>query len=159
MGVAPRRSRTSGSTRRARRLRRLALAPLLGAALLATGCGGEDTTGLEGADTANGKELFVGGADGRQPCGTCHSLADAATVATVGPDLDDAFRQARADGFDDSTVFRVTLDQIALAAPPMPANLVTGQDAVDVAAYIASVAGKPPPEQGGATAGTTTTAP
>jgi mono/diheme cytochrome c family protein len=159
MGVAPRRSRTSGRTPRARGLRRLALAPLLGAALLAAGCGGEDATGLEGADTANGKELFVSGADGQQPCGSCHSLADAATVATVGPDLDDAFRQARADGFDDSTVFRVTLDQIALAAPPMPANLVTGQDAVDVAAYIASVAGKPPAEQAGATPGTTTTAP
>jgi mono/diheme cytochrome c family protein len=159
MGVAPRPSRTSGRTRRARALRRLAVAPLLAAGLLAVGCGGEDTTGLEGADTASGKDLFVSGAEGRQPCGSCHSLADAGTAATVGPDLDDAFRQSRADGFDDSTVFRVTLDQIALAAPPMPADLVTGQDAVDVAAYIASVAGKPPPEQGGAAAGTTTTAP
>jgi mono/diheme cytochrome c family protein len=159
MGVAPRRRRTSGRTRRASGLRRLALAPLLGAALLAAGCGGEETTGFDGADTANGKDLFVNGANGTQPCGGCHALADAATVAAVGPDLDDAFRQARDDGFDDSTVFRVTLDQIALAAPPMPANLVTGQDAVDVAAYVASVAGRPPPEQGGATTGTTTTAP
>lgn len=95
------------------------------------------------------------GANGKQPCGTCHALTDAATGGTIGPNLDDAFRQARADGFDDSTIFRVTLDQIDLAALPMPSDLVTGQDAVDVAAYVASVAGKPPGQQGE----TTTTTP
>ena len=34
------------------------------------------------------------------------------------------------------------LEQIRIAEPPMPANLVTGQDAEDVAAYVAAVAGK-----------------
>lgn len=48
------------------------------------------------------------------------------------------------------------LGQIDLAAGGMPADLVTGQDAVDVAAYVASVAGKdipgcdPSGDQGGA---------
>ena len=34
------------------------------------------------------------------------------------------------------------LDQIRLASPPMPKNLVNGQDAEDVAAYVAAVAGR-----------------
>jgi mono/diheme cytochrome c family protein len=120
---------------------------VLGAAILAVGCGAE-TTSLQGADTASGKQLFV------QKCGSCHTLADAATLAQIGPDLDDAFRRAREDGFADSTIFRITLDQIDLAVAPMPPDLVDGQDAVDVAAYVASVAGKPPPET---TTGQTTT--
>src|SRR5207247_11203018 len=78
----------------------------------------------------------------------CHALADAGSVANVGPNLDDAFAAMRASGqdthFSDSTIQNVVLDQIRIAAPPMPANLVRGQDAADVAAYVASVAGKTP---------------
>lgn len=128
-----------------------ALVALLLAAgtLLGAGCGGETaTTGLEGSNPTVGKGLFA------EKCASCHTLQDAATVSQVGPNLDDAFRRAREEGFDDSTLFRVTLDQIDLAAPPMPSDLVEGQDAVDVAAYVASVAGKPPQQQ--TTAGTTT---
>jgi hypothetical protein len=51
----------------------------------------------------------------------------------------------------------VTLDQIDLAAPPMPADIVEGQDAVDVAAYVASVAGVPPQQQQQTTTGAETT--
>ena len=46
------------------------------------------------------------------------------------------------------------LDQIRLANPPMPTNLVKGQDAQDVAAYVAAAAGqggtnaKPPSQLG-----------
>ena len=118
--------------------------------LLGAGCGGETAeTGREGADTSNGKQLFA------QKCGSCHALQDAATISQVGPNLDAAFGRARQEGFDESTIFRVTLDQIDLAAPPMPSDLVEGQDAVDVAAYIALVAGKQPQQQ--TTAGATTT--
>jgi mono/diheme cytochrome c family protein len=120
---------------------RLLALVVLGAAIVAAGCGGEETTSLRGADTANGKLLFV------QKCGSCHTLGDAATLAQVGPNLDNAFRRAREEGFADSTIFRITLDQIDLAAAPMPTDLVAGQDAVDVAAYVASAAGKPPPEE------------
>jgi mono/diheme cytochrome c family protein len=35
------------------------------------------------------------------------------------------------------TIQQVVRDQIELAEPPMPANLVTGRDADDVAAYVA----------------------
>ena len=131
-------------------MRRLAVLFLAAGTLAASGCGGEGAeTGREGADTTNGKQLFV------EKCGSCHALQDAATVSQVGPSLDAAYSRARQEGFDESTIFRVTLDQIDLAAPPMPADLVEGQDAVDVAAYIALVAGKPP-QQATTGAGTTT---
>ena len=135
---------------------------LVAAAFLLAGCGGDNLSEFERADTTNGKELFVQGPGGGQPsCGGCHTLADAATVSQVGPSLDDAFRRMRQEGFDESTIFAVTLDQIDYAAPPMPADVVTGQDAVDVAAYVARVAGLPPQQQqqGGSTTGAATTTP
>jgi mono/diheme cytochrome c family protein len=113
---------------------------LVGAALLAAGCGGESVSGMEGANEANGKQLFAG--DGR--CGSCHTLADAGTVSQVGPDLDQAFAYSCRQGFDESTFFAVVRDQIDIPGrnSQMPPDLVTGQDAVDVAAYVASVAGQ-----------------
>lgn len=142
-------------------MRRVLALSLLGVALALAGCGGEETTDFEGADVANGKQLFVQGPGGGKPsCGGCHTLADAATISQVGPSLDDAFQRMREEGFEESTIFAVTLEQIDLAVAPMPADIVTGQDAVDVAAYVARFAGKPPPEQqGGATTGATTTSP
>jgi mono/diheme cytochrome c family protein len=114
---------------------------VLGAAIVTAGCGGAETTSQQAADTSNGKLLFV------QKCGSCHTLGDAATLSQVGPSLDNAFRRAREEGFAESTIFRITLDQIDLAVAPMPPDLVEGQEAVDVAAYVASAAGKPPPEE------------
>ena len=135
-------------------------------ALATAGCG---TGGISAgkADTSNGKALF------QQKCGSCHTLADAGTQGKVGPNLDDAFAGPRSEGFDDSTFRNVIHDQILYPvqepvgyittpdgkqqrAPGMPANLVTGQDADDVAAYVASVAGL---AAGGATTGATTTSP
>jgi mono/diheme cytochrome c family protein len=144
-------------------LRRLLALPLVAAALALSACGGEETTGLEGADRTNGKELFTAGKDGRQPCASCHVLADAGSAGTVGPNLDTSLGFSCRQGFDENTIYSVVLGQIDLAAPPMPADLVTGQDAVDVAAYVASVAGKDVPgcdpsgDQGGATTGATDT--
>jgi mono/diheme cytochrome c family protein len=109
--------------------------PLLGALVLLAGCG---TGGKapSAADQANGKKLFTSAG-----CGGCHVLADAGAKGTVGPNLDDAFAGDRAQGFKESTIENVVLDQIREANPPMPKNLVKGQDAVDVAAYVAAVAG------------------
>jgi cytochrome c len=113
----------------------------LGAALVLAGCGGGDqeTSGRQGADTNNGKMLFI------EKCGSCHTLSDAGTQGRVGPNLDHAFGYARRQGFDESTFYDITLKQIDLAAPPMPADLVKGQDAVDVAAYVAQKAKLPEP--------------
>ena len=116
-------------------MRRLIALPVLALALTAAGCG---TGGIASgpSDLNNGKKLFV------QQCGGCHTLQAAGTQGKVGPNLDDAFRYDRKQGFAESSIENVVLDQIRIAEPPMPANLVTGQDAQDVAAYVASVAGK-----------------
>jgi mono/diheme cytochrome c family protein len=149
-------------------LRGFAAAPVLvAAALLAAGCG---TGGISKgkADTAHGKELFV------EKCGSCHTLAHAGTQGKIGPNLDDAFARSREEGFKESTVRNVVHGQVKYAiekpagfvkapngqeqpAPGMPQNLVTGQDAEDVAAYVASVAGIS--AAGGATTTTATTGP
>ena len=116
--------------------------PLLGALALAVlvlsgagcGTGGKATAG----DQTNGAKLFVG----KGQCAGCHVLAAAGSHGTTGPNLDDAFAADREQGFKQSTIQNVVLDQIRLAAAPMPKNLVTGEDAQDVAAYVAAVVGQ-----------------
>jgi mono/diheme cytochrome c family protein len=127
-------------------------------ALVLAGCGGDETTGFSGADPANGKELFVG--EGQ--CASCHALSDAGSIAQVGPDLDDAFGFSCKQGFKRDTFYSVVLGQIDLPARDgeMPADLVTGQDAADVAAYVATAAGsniEGCEGTGGATTGATET--
>jgi mono/diheme cytochrome c family protein len=105
-------------------------------------CG--DTVGYsEGTgDRIRGKELFVKG------CGSCHELADAGTNGQIGPNLDLAFVQSRLDGLGESTIQQVVRGQIAYPVvdpptdiPGMPVDIYEGQDAEDVATYVASVAG------------------
>ena len=104
-----------------------------GIVLAATACG---TGGLgKGGDTSNGQKLFV------SKCGGCHVLAAAGTNGTTGPSLDAAFAEDVKEGYPKSSIRAVVLDQIRFAILPMPANLVKGQDAQDVATYVASVAG------------------
>jgi len=129
---------------RSRRLAGLAVAASL-AALAAAGCGRQQEP-----DLANGKALFV------QKCGSCHQLARANTKGVTGPNLDDAFAQARWDGFGPDSFVGVVRDQIGhpRAGSVMPAKLVTGEDADDVAEYVGSVAAKGGKDQGAvATAG------
>ena len=121
--------------------------PLLGALLLLAGCGTGGKAPAQ-ADQANGQKLFISSG-----CGGCHVLAAAGSTGTIGPNLDEAFSGSRDQGFKQSTIENVVLDQIREANPPMPKNLVRGQDAVDVAAYVAAVAGtgvsaKPPSQLG-----------
>jgi mono/diheme cytochrome c family protein len=112
------------------------------AALLAlAACGRE-----ESPDLVNGKSLFVG----EGTCGSCHTLARAGTKGTQGPNLDEAFEQARLDGMTADTVQGVVHRQIAYPrrGSIMPADLVTGDDARDVAAYVGEVAGQPGEDTG-----------
>ena len=112
--------------------------------LVASGCAAQ-TAEREGADTNRGKELFS------QKCGACHVLQDAGTAGQTGPNLDDAFGYPRKQGFDDSTFFEVTLEQMEIPAPPMPdyddagdeANYLSDADRRAIAAYVADVAGNP----------------
>jgi mono/diheme cytochrome c family protein len=116
----------------------LALAALAGLLVSASGCG--TTT----ADVARGRTLFV------QKCGVCHTLAQAGTTAQVGPNLDDAFASARAAGEGGKTIEGIVEAQVQFPRPnngdpavSMPADVVTGQDLDDVAAYVGTYAGVP----------------
>jgi mono/diheme cytochrome c family protein len=116
----------------------LALAALGALVVGVSGCG--TTT----ADVSRGRVLF------RAKCGTCHVMAQAGTSGTQGPNLDDAFAAARAAGQRDSTVEGVVKSQVENPRPSnenpavsMPADLVTGQDLEDVAAYVGAYAGVP----------------
>jgi mono/diheme cytochrome c family protein len=139
--------------------RRLLCVGLIGAFVPLAGCAGR-AADSSGADRIQGRELFV------QQCGGCHTLADAATLGTVGPNLDHAFQAARSEvggGFDESTFFQITLDQMRLPAPPMPdydsgPQKLPEQQLIDIAAYVADVAGEEQQEQtaGGSTAPSTT---
>ena len=123
----------------------IALVALLAATAILSGC----SLGSQQANLVNGKEQFVA------KCGACHVLARANTTGIVGPNLDEAFQRAREDGFHDSTFEGIVHRQIGQPAirpqvdpdsgkvlPLMPAKLVTGDDARDVAAYVASAVGE-----------------
>src|SRR5262249_22994658 len=45
----------------------------------------QTTPATEPGDAAAGKQIFMD-----QPCGDCHTLADAGTSGSIGPKLDDA---------------------------------------------------------------------
>ena len=92
-----------------------------------------------GDNELDGKALFV------ERCGACHALDRAGTVGTVGPDLDAAFRRARRDGLGQETIAGVVEEQILhpRKGSRMPPGLVTGEDAEDVAAYVAQAAAVP----------------
>jgi mono/diheme cytochrome c family protein len=91
------------------------------------------------ANERSGRELFG------QHCGVCHTLAASNSVGKVGPDLD-ILKPAQ------STVLN-TINNGCLPNPPkgsdegclgqgvMPAAVVEGQDAQNVAAFVAKVAG------------------
>jgi cbb3-type cytochrome c oxidase subunit III len=113
-------------------LRRAAF--LIGFALLLAGCGTGGKAASHG-DQANGQKLF------QAKCAGCHTLAAAGASGTVGPNLDDAFRADKQQHFKDSTIQNVVLLQIRQPSGLMPKSLVKGQDAQDVAAFVASVAG------------------
>ena len=115
-------------------------------AVLLTGCA-STAASPEGANTTRGKELF------QQKCGACHVLADAGTAGETGPNLDDGFL-AREQGFDESTYFEIVRRQMEIPGPPMPdfdeegtENFLNEEDRLAIAAYVASVAGKPVEQQ------------
>jgi cbb3-type cytochrome c oxidase subunit III len=100
------------------------------------------------ANAQNGKAIF------QQQCAGCHALEAAGSTSTIGPNLDDAFAQARSEGYEESAIANIVHDQIrfpgqyptaqndpAYLKANMPANLVKGQDAEDVAAFVAANAG------------------
>jgi mono/diheme cytochrome c family protein len=116
----------------------LALAAAAAIGVAASGCG------TSTADAQHGRVLFV------QKCGVCHEMAEAGTTAQIGPNLDAAFAAARAAGEGGETIEGIVEAQVEFPRPStdnpaasMPADVVTGQDLEDVAAYVGRYAGVP----------------
>jgi mono/diheme cytochrome c family protein len=89
--------------------------------------------GVQLSDTqTKGRELFA------EKCATCHTLAGSHAVGRVGPNLDEL------NGGNLKPAF--VLDAInhgrARGNGQMPAGLLFGNDAKDVANYVATVAGR-----------------
>jgi plastocyanin len=101
------------------------------ATLVLSACSAHD----QGSDAnlITGKQLFV------SKCGSCHVLNRAQTKGTTGPNLDEAFQQALKDGMPRSGIRGAVHGQILHPNREgvMPAGLVKGDDAYDVAAYVA----------------------
>lgn len=74
-----------------------------------------------------GRELFVAN------CGSCHTLSAADTSGTVGPNLDDLQP-------DDAQV-KSAIEIGGTGSGAMPAGLLAGKQAEEVAAYVAASAG------------------
>jgi plastocyanin len=136
-------------------MRRGGYAPLLvivGIAVLGlSGCQVKSTD----ANLVNGKTQFA------QKCGGCHTLARAGTTGTDGPNLDQAFARSRQDGLRESTfegiVYRQILNpninsqvdpQTEKDIASMPPKIVSGDNARDVAAYVAQAAAVPGKDTG-----------
>ena len=131
-----------GARERARHA--VSLAVFAATAVAASGC----SLTTEHVNVVNGKQQFA------SKCGTCHTLARAGTKGTTGPNLDEAFMRARQDGEKSSTFAGMVAGQIRHPSrlpqvdpvtkktlPLMPADVVTGADVGDVAAYVGMVAG------------------
>lgn len=92
----------------------------------------ETTTGeTEPAGEGNavaGKEVFLGAGG----CGSCHTLADAGTSGSIGPNLDDA-----------QPSLELALDRVTNGQGAMPSfsGQLTEQQIADVAAYVSSATG------------------
>lgn len=86
--------------------------------------GGTETTAT--GDVAAGKEVFASN------CGSCHTLADAGTTGSVGPNLDDLKPDEE-----------MVASQVKNGGGAMPsfADQLSEQQIADVAAYVSSVAG------------------
>jgi mono/diheme cytochrome c family protein len=128
----------------------VALLVVLGALVLAAGCGGsEETTptpetvvGEVPTDTGDGgggggevegdpdagKDVFASAG-----CGSCHTLSDAGTSGTVGPNLDES-----------SVDFAAAVDQITNGGGGMQAysGTLSEEEIANVAAYVVTARGR-----------------
>jgi cytochrome c6 len=86
-----------------------------------TGAGGE-------GDPVAGKSVFLGA----PACGSCHTLSDAGTSGTIGPNLDDS-----------QPSFDLVVDRVTNGQGAMPAfqGQLSEQQINDVAAYVSTAAG------------------
>jgi plastocyanin len=129
-------------------LLRRPLAILLGGGAIAAAAGGCGITDGD-PDLVAGKRAFS------EKCGSCHALARAETKGTQGPNLDEAFRQALADGMGRSGIRGAVAEQIDNPAivprnsrAYMPPDLAKGREAENIAAYVAEAVARGGKDQG-----------
>jgi mono/diheme cytochrome c family protein len=125
-------------------LARYTARPLLAALVVAVLALPLGACGRDENDLSNGKALFT------ERCGSCHILGRAGTQGRTGPSLDDSFRTALSDGMNRQTIQGIVHQQILhpRKSSAMPAGLVKGEDADDVAAYVAFAASRPGEDAG-----------
>jgi mono/diheme cytochrome c family protein len=88
------------------------------------------------AELEGGKELFV------TNCGSCHTLYKAGTDGVVGPDLDELLAPPSPTPPDPQTISPRVLAAVEEGvAGRMPAGILTGSQAEEVADFVAQVAG------------------
>jgi mono/diheme cytochrome c family protein len=86
-----------------------------------------------------GKDPFV------TNCGACHTLAVAGTDGVVGPNLDELLAPPSASAPDPATIKPRVLSAINNGVGGrMPKGVLSGQQAEEVATFVANVAGKGP---------------
>lgn len=98
------------------------------ASYVASVAGTKGAAGRGGIAASGGKEIFL-----QAGCGSCHTLADAGTSGTVGPNLDQA-----------KPSLDLALDRVTNGRGVMPSfkGQLTAEQIRAVASYVASVAGK-----------------
>jgi mono/diheme cytochrome c family protein len=111
----------------------IAFGAAIPAVIAATNSENHDKQGVGGVElsdsAATGRHLFA------RNCSTCHTLAGANAVGKVGPNLDE-LRPPKALTLNAIKVGR------AQGRGQMPAELLDGKDAQDVAEFVAAVAGR-----------------
>lgn len=123
------------------RRNRILLVAILAMSVLAAGCGGGGGDGGDAAPTGAatdpipegdpeaGRDAFILGTDPR--CGDCHTIAEAGTTGTIGPNLDE---------------LQPTFEQVLAAIDEGPGEMPSFADMSpvvkdNIAAYIATYAG------------------
>jgi mono/diheme cytochrome c family protein len=99
--------------------------------------GGSDASPQDvSPELETGKELFV------TNCGSCHTLYKAGTDGVVGPNLDELLAPPSPTPPDPATIKPRVLGAIENGvAGRMPAGILTGSQAEEVAEFVAQVAG------------------
>jgi mono/diheme cytochrome c family protein len=118
----------------------LARAGALALALAAGGCGGEITVPEDDASAHRGAVLF------NERCSGCHSIDAANSYGSKPPGEIEPGERTNGPNFN---VRRVQRDEVLFAirnggfsGAIMPANIVVGRDAEDVAAFLDKYSGK-----------------
>ena len=99
--------------------------------------GGEDAAPVAVRSyDVDGKELFA------TNCGACHTLAAAGTDGVVGPNLDDLLAPGGTGSFDGNYARALNAVTCGFANGRMPAGILQGENAQEVAAFVGAYAGQ-----------------